>query len=269
MNGTHTPPPVVAGIDGSETAIRAAQWAIDEAISRSATLRLVYVTKATHPSAEEYQADVSHGKASLRTAQTAIEAVERPVKVETAIVAGPPGAAFVEESVDAGLICVGSAGISRYATAILGSTATELAEKSHCPVAIIRPPDDKGTPRDIRWIVVAVNDEPDNSAVVKQAMDEAKLRNAPVLAVGERDTLRGTHEGLDSEVPKWRQCYPDVHIYPVADQSDVASFLKNHDDRVELAVIGGSEADQLARIIGPFGHPLLHHSECSVLVVRA
>lgn len=42
MDQKHSPPPVVAGIDGSETAIRAAQWAIDEAISRSVPLRLVY-----------------------------------------------------------------------------------------------------------------------------------------------------------------------------------------------------------------------------------
>ncbi|MDZ4269677.1 MAG: universal stress protein, partial [Mycobacterium sp.] len=53
MNGTHVPAPVVAGIDGSDTAIQAARWAADEAISRGVPLRLVYVTKATHPSADD------------------------------------------------------------------------------------------------------------------------------------------------------------------------------------------------------------------------
>ncbi len=268
MNDSHTPLPVVAGIDGSETAIRAAQWAIDEAVSRDVPLRLIYATKATHPSALDYESDVRRGKASLRTAQATIEAVDRPVKIETAIVAGPPGGAFVEESRDAALICVGSVGIGRYARAIVGSTATELAEKAHCAVAIIRPRRDGESRRDINWIVVAINDAPDNNAVVQHAMEEAELRHAPVLAIGEHHAIRGTRDDLDAKVDNWRRCYPDVHIYPVADQNDVADFLRHIDERVQLAVIGGSEADQLARIVGPTGHPLLHHSECSVLVVR-
>ncbi len=268
MDDTHRPRPVVAGIDGSETAIRAAQWAIDEAVSRDVPLRLVYATKAAHPSAQDYESDVRRGKASLRAARTTIDAIDRPVKIETAIVAGPPGGAFVEESRDADLICVGSVGIGRYAQAILGSTAAELAEKSHCAVAIIRPRHDEESRSDISWIVVAINDEPDNEAVVKRAMEEATLRHAPLLAIGEHHAIRGSRDGLDAEVDNWRRCYPGVHIYPVADQTDVATFLRRHDERVQLAVIGGSEADQLARIVGPPGHPLFHHSECSVLVVR-
>ncbi|WP_370331895.1 universal stress protein [Mycolicibacterium hippocampi] len=264
----HPAAPVVAGIDGSETAVQAVLWAVDEAVSRDVPLRLVYVTKATHPSAEDYESDVQHGKASLRTAQAAVEAGGCPVKVETAIVTGPPGAALIAESDDAGLVCVGSVGIGRYVRSILGSTATDLAEKAHCPVAVIRTHTDDKSSREINWIVVGVNDEPDNSNVVEHALREAKLRDAPVLAIGEHKTHLGSGEGLDAAVTKWRQCHPDVHIYPVADQADVAYFLKHFDQRVGLAVIGGAQSGQLAEIVGPAGHPWFHHSECSVLVVR-
>jgi nucleotide-binding universal stress UspA family protein len=95
MTDNHTPSSVVAGIDGSQTAIRAAQWAIDEAISRSVPLRLVYVTKATHPSADDYYKDIHHAEASLRAAQAAVEGIGKPVKVETATLTGPPGVALV------------------------------------------------------------------------------------------------------------------------------------------------------------------------------
>lgn len=47
-----------------------------------------------------------------------------------------------------------------------------------------------------------------------------------------------------------------------------ARFLADHDERVQLAVIGGGEAGQLARLVGPSGHPVFRHAECSVLVVR-
>jgi nucleotide-binding universal stress UspA family protein len=266
MNDKHA---VIVGIDGSQTAIHAAQWAIDEAIARGVPLRLISVTKAKHPSKEDYYADVHHAEASLRAAQAAVETAGTPVKVETAIVDGPPGAALIAESRGADLICVGSVGIGRYARSLLGSTASELAEKSHCPVAIIRAQEDQ--PRqDINWIVVAINDAPDNEAVVKHAMEEAQLRKAPVLALGTRhdDPAETTGDDLDRKVQQCRERYPDVHVYPIANQADVAHFLAKHHERVQLAVIGASDAGELARIVGPHGHPVFHHTESSVLVVR-
>ena len=126
--------------------------------------------------------------------------LRKPVKVETAILDGPPGPALVEESRDAEIICVGSVGIGRYARSILGSTATDLAEKAHCPVAIIRPPEEQ--PRHaINWVVVEVNEQPDNEAVVEVAIQEAKLRQAPVLAVGNGHGLEGRVESGSGAIP--------------------------------------------------------------------
>ena len=36
--------PIVVGVDGSDAAINAAKWAIDEAISRDVPLQIVHVT---------------------------------------------------------------------------------------------------------------------------------------------------------------------------------------------------------------------------------
>ncbi|MCV7151340.1 universal stress protein [Mycolicibacterium pyrenivorans] len=265
MNGTHAPTPVVAGIDGSDTAVQAARWAADEAISRSVPLRLVFVTKATHPSADDYDRDVHHGNASLHAARDAMDAEGLTVEVDTAILTGPPGAALIGESRDAAMVCVGSVGIGRHARAILGSAATELAEKAHCPVAIIRPRDDDGSDGETSWIVVAVNDAPDNESVVEHALAEARLRKAPVLALGEGQRTR---DSLDRDVEKMKEHHPEVHIYPVADQAGVAHFLRHNDERIQLTVIGGSQADQLADIVGPFGHAVFRHGRSSVLIVR-
>jgi len=40
-------PLVVVGIDGSKAAIRAAEWAIDEAAARNVPLRIIYVSRNT------------------------------------------------------------------------------------------------------------------------------------------------------------------------------------------------------------------------------
>jgi nucleotide-binding universal stress UspA family protein len=173
------------GIDGSQAAITAALWGVNEAISRGVPLRLVSVIKLTHPSPDDYARDLEHAETSLRQAQSAVEASGKPVKIETGIPRGPAGPVLVEASRDVEMICVRSVGIGRYARSIMGSAATELAEKAHCPVAVLRT-ERTQPPPDINWIVVRMTDEPDNDAVLKYAAWEAKLRRAPMLVLGGR-----------------------------------------------------------------------------------
>lgn len=269
MSGRRIGPAVIVGIDGSQAAIHAAEWAADEALGRGVPLLMLATIKATHPSAEDYHRDVAHAETSLEAARVAVEAMGRPVKVETDILRGPPGAILVSESDDAEMICVGSVGIDRYSRALLGSTATEVAEKAHCPVAVIRSQPDQPGPH-INWIVVAVGDMPGRDTVVDQAMREAQLRNLPVLAIGTTQvgaTKASAHE-LDNRLWPWRRWYPAVHIYPVAAGGSVAHFLKSNDDLVPLAVIGGADAGQLANIVGSHDHPVFRRTESSVLIVR-
>jgi nucleotide-binding universal stress UspA family protein len=269
MSDKRIRPAVIVGIDGSQAAIHAAEWAADEALCRGVSLLMLATIKATHPSAEDYHRDVAHAEASLQAARLAVEAIGRPVKVETDIRRGPPGAVLVSESDDAEMICVGSVGIGRYSRALLGSTATEVAEKAQCPVAVIRCRPDQPGP-DISWIVVEVGDAPGRDIVVDQAMREAQLRNLPVLAIGtaQADAAEAPSHELDNRLYPWRRWYPDVHIYPVTAGGGVTHFLKSNDDLVSLAVIGGADAGQLAQIVGSQDHPVFRHAESSVLIVR-
>lgn len=264
MSPDNATSPVIAGIDGSATALHAAQWAADEAVARNIPLRLVYVTRPKHASTDDYNEDIHHGRAALEDACAAIKARDTAPDVDTAIVGGPPGAALIALSSQAAMVCVGSVGIGRYARSILGSTAAELAEKANCPVAVIRPPDHEEG-HDVNWIIVAVTDDPGNDAVVDCAMQEAVLRHAPVLALGRAKSAEHT---LDENVHELRERYPDVHVYPIANRGDVTHFLKKHRERVQLAVIGSTDAGELAQIIGHHEHPLFHHANSSALVVR-
>ena len=258
MTSSTSGSPVIVGIDGSEAALNAALWAVDEAVARGLPLHLVYATKPTHLGTDDYYADVHRGKAALHNACAAIEATGKAVEVQADLVDGPPAATLIEQSSRAELICVGTVGIDRYARSILGSTATDIAQKAHCPVAVIRPRDeDDATERPVDWIVVALEDGPDHTVVVERAMQEAELRHVPVLALG------------DKRVAHWQQRHPDVHVYPISDETDVAQFLKKHDEPVQLAVIGSDSVDELAEIIGPHGHPVFRHAHSSALVVRS
>lgn len=269
MSDRRIRPAVIVGIDGSQAAIHAAEWAADEALGRGVSLLMLAILKATHPSADDYHRDLAHAETSLQAARVAVEAKGIPVKVETEILRGQPGAILISESDDAEMVCVGSVGIGRYSRALLGSTATEVAEKAHCPVAVIRSQPDQPEP-DINRIVVAVGDAPGRDTVVHQAMREAQLRKLPVLAIGttQADTAEAPSHELDNRLWPWRRWYPDVHIYPVTTGASVIRFLKSSDDLVPLAVIGGADAGQLAQIVGPHDHPVFRHAESSVLIVR-
>jgi nucleotide-binding universal stress UspA family protein len=64
--------PVVVGVDGSDAAIDAAIWAIDEAISRDVPLRIVHVTHIEEQPAvpeDTFRLDVQYAESSLRAAQ--------------------------------------------------------------------------------------------------------------------------------------------------------------------------------------------------------
>src|SRR5581483_2394292 len=200
----------------------------------------------------------------------AVHALGKPVKVETAILQGDPAAALIAESRNAEMVCVGSVGIGRFARAFLGSTAAELAETAHCPVAIIRTQQSQPKPGSA-LIVVAVNDSPDSDQVVEHAMEEAQLRQAPVLAVGElrKDTGDIPSDELNRRVQCWGRRHPRVRIYAGASRNDIADFVAAMDKTIQLAVIGSTDADQVARLIGPYRHPVLGHAECSVLIVRS
>jgi len=276
MREKSTPQPaVVVGIDGSQAAIHAAEWAVDEAVSREVPLRLVeiipeQVEPAPFASVGNVRMEVEYGETALRIASAAVEATGKPVKVETAVLQGDPAATLIAESRNAQMVCVGSVGIGRFARKFLGSTAAELAERAHCPVAIIRSQHRHSKP-DSPLIVVAITKSPDHDAVVEQAMREAELRDAPVLALGvlQTDTGDMPSDELNRYVQHWGRRHPGVRIYAGSTRTEIAEFLAVMDRTIQLAVIGNADADQVAHLLGPHRHPILGHAECSVLIVRS
>ncbi len=128
--------PVVVGVDGSDAAIDAAKWAIDEAISRDVPLRIVHVTHIEREPAspeDTFRLEVQYAESSLRAATAAVEANGKPVKIETEILWGSPDTALINESRNASMVCVGSVGIGAVASKIWGSTAASSGRKGLLP----------------------------------------------------------------------------------------------------------------------------------------
>jgi nucleotide-binding universal stress UspA family protein len=248
---------VVVGVNGSQAAVNAAKWAIDEALSRQMRLRLVYVIprqQAQTGSAAISDWELERGEMALSQADCAIQSAGKPVEVETAILSGDPGQALINESQNAALICIGTARRGWASDGLLGPTATALVADAQCPVAVIRTNPD-GSPTEVGVIAVVLSDEPDNDEVVRHAMEEGRRRRATVRQI-------------DRRLNSWVRRYPDVHVQTVAAGTGVRSG-EPQGGAIELAVVGSADADEIAGLAAPNCHPIVGYPDCSVLVVRS
>jgi nucleotide-binding universal stress UspA family protein len=245
------PKPVVVGIDGSQDALNAAIWAVGEAILRDVPLRLVHVS--SRKPAASYPWDAEDDESALCLAKITIEDMGKPVEAETSIRRGRAECVLIDESREAVLVCVGPGGRGRFVHKPLGSTAAALAKHAHCPVAIVRT---DGAPQTEQgWIAVVQNDEADNDAVVHRAMEEGRLRRAPVLLI-------------DRRLNSWVRRYPDVRVQTVAARPGATRFIENRGDPIQLVVAGSADADHVARLDWPDYDPVVAYDNCSVLLLR-
>lgn len=259
---------IVVGIDGSDAAIGAAKWAVNEASSRDIPLRLVHAIPPPAGGNVDDRLEVEYGQSALRAACSAVHALDQSVALETELVHGSPESALIDESERAAMVCIGSVGTGAVARKVLGSTAESVAKRASCPVAVIRSAPD-GEPTSPGWVAVVVDDSPENDSVLEHGFKEARLRDAPILALGVWRLGLGEipYPQLDDRLGPWVSRYPDVHVMPAAARRGAAEFLSKTQEPVQLAVVGSDDTDKVARIVGA-RKPHFGHAGCSVLVMR-
>lgn len=244
-----TPPSIVVGVDGSRFAERAALWALDEAVGRELPLHLLAACDGpdTHRRAA----------AAISSAAAAIAADGRPVALTTDVVTAGPAAALQAASRTAAMICVGAVGV-RHVDQPVGSTVTALAASAHCPLAVIRG-EDPGAPG---WVVTELDETPDSAAVLQWAVEEARLRRAPLRVLGTWQSGRaaGPEEGsrlvraqLDRRLESWRHRYPDLDVEPVAVDGSGMAYLGSHASDIALIVIGARNVVAVNELLGKSG----------------
>jgi nucleotide-binding universal stress UspA family protein len=141
------PDVVVVGVDGSENAWRALDWAKDEAKLRGAGLRIVCsfedpVSMVGISTAFGSNSPITVDPALIEDAATAVvEEARRRVggEVHAELVArcDRPAPVLCETSRDAALLVVGSRGHKTVGSLLLGSVSNYVAHHSSCPVVIV------------------------------------------------------------------------------------------------------------------------------------
>jgi nucleotide-binding universal stress UspA family protein len=275
-----TPLSVVVGIDGSKGAVHAALWAVDEAVSRNIPLRLVYaLDQRGLVNPEDAARKVGTADIAVRGAVMAVQATDRPIKVETEIVQAAPAHTLADLSRSAAMVCIGAVGLNHVQPGGFGSTAGVLATTARCPVAIIgrhhSPAANPGS------IVVDVSGSPDNGVVLDHAMREARLRGATLRVVNCRrrgpdgpgvhqptaDGSRQVSAQQRRRLQKWSRQYPDVDVEFAAPHTDILGYLAENRHDTQLVVVNARNHYDMKQLLRRTGSVALLHTDCSILVV--
>jgi nucleotide-binding universal stress UspA family protein len=148
---TGVPGRIVVGIDGTDHAAAALEWAAEEAALRSATLVAVHAwsfVPVTTPAdsglvpmawTESLEVmDASRVAAERVAAEQVREVLGEDHDVVVKVVEGGASTVLRDAAEDADLLVVGNQGRGNLASALLGSTSAEIADSAPCPVVIVR-----------------------------------------------------------------------------------------------------------------------------------
>src|SRR5262245_14775071 len=139
---------IVVGVDGSEGAAAALEYAAGEAAFRGARLRLVSAwqvpdtTYGDFPPVDPVIRDAFRALAQ-QTADDAFAAVKKlqpALEAEALAVQGHPADVLLEQCADTVLIVVGRRGLGGFRNLLLGSVSQQVVQHATCPVVVVNQP---------------------------------------------------------------------------------------------------------------------------------
>ncbi|WP_316744492.1 universal stress protein [Streptomyces sp. MK7] len=294
--------PVVVGVDGSAESLAATEWAAREAERRGRDLRLFHAWN-WHPrhgeGARAEAAQRSLARRALSRAEERARGACPGLSMEEEQAEGPATAALLKAAGRAGLLVLGSRGLSGFTGFLVGSVALATVARASCPVVLVRadeeaadehlPAADGGTSTETgyRDVVLGVDVAVPCDEVIEFAFEEARMRHARLRAVHawQQPSVLGLGPGeialvddpwraeewqgfLSAVLQVWREKYPEVEVVETVVREKPSTALVRASSGGSLLVVGRGPAESLAGpCTGPVTHAAIHHVGCPVAVV--
>ncbi|MEU6641549.1 universal stress protein [Saccharomonospora sp. NPDC046836] len=291
--------PILVGVDGSSSALRATEWSARAAVLHHAPLVLLAVV--TVPAAYGAGAGVppgfvdgleEEGQRRLREAADAAKRVagsrhELDLRTEFQIGAAIP--VLRERAKQARMLAVGTRGLGELTGTFVGSVAVALVSYGPCPVVVVRGRTPGAYPPTEGPVVVGIDGSPLSEAALAVAFEEASLRGARLIAVHAwsdvpvRESFgmhtrpfdwAGIHTAerivLAERLAGWQERYPDVDVDRVVVQDRPAHSLLHYAEHAQLVVVGSRGRGGFSgMLLGSTSNALVHTAPCPLLIVRA
>ena len=131
---------IVVGVDGSDGSRDALVWAVGQAETIGAAVRVVaswrwpnYLTRV--PPGVDLQADT---ESTVREMVAPVRSEHPGLTITEEVIQGPAGPALISQAEDASLLVVGARGRAAFPGMLLGSVAEYCVRNGRCPVVVVR-----------------------------------------------------------------------------------------------------------------------------------
>jgi nucleotide-binding universal stress UspA family protein len=302
------PTKVLLATDGSAEAELALQAAVELAGKTGSQLHLIHVWSVPfyyHPERHGYsvQYEKQHEEAQrLLNEQGEKVRVAGGVVAEAHLGIGPPDQETVmtAEDIGAGLIVMGSRGLSGISRSLLGGVSDSVMRHAHCPVLVVRSPGrEAGAGREEgkffyifpTKILVATDGSPSSARAVREAAELARQTDSElhivhvlpvsalyssadvVLAEGiplyeeSREKVKRT---LAEDVERAKEAgAPAAKTHLLEGKPDARVVALAEDIGAGLIVVGSRGLGALSRaLVGSTSTSIVRHAHCPVLVIR-
>jgi nucleotide-binding universal stress UspA family protein len=134
---------IVVGVDGSESSLRALEWAARLADLTGSRLEAIMTWEWptsygwTLPLPPDYD-PASESQKLLNETTIEVRKLHSDLDIRALVVQGHPAPSLVDASKGADLLVVGSRGHGEFAGMLLGSVSEHCVTNAHCPVTVFR-----------------------------------------------------------------------------------------------------------------------------------
>jgi nucleotide-binding universal stress UspA family protein len=286
---------VVVGLDGSPCADAALRWAYQEAGLRGGRLTAVlawdYLNQPADHRGEPFDAGYRETDARRALDASVRRAIGEVENVERLVVCDLPGPALLSLAGEADLLVVGARGLGGFQRVVLGSVSEHVLREAPGVVAIVPEPAAEGGPELPTAggpIVVAVDGSPTAERALCWALEEARLRSAPVQVVHAwHEPLLGggypvtatahphewyrhaAREVLDSALARTGGAAREVRVEPIVLEGPPAAAVLDLAKGAGLLVVGSRGLGVVrGTLLGSVSRQVVHRATCPVVVVK-
>jgi nucleotide-binding universal stress UspA family protein len=136
---------IVVGVDGSEGALEALRFAIEEARARGASMAAInawHVPPMAYgagfvPTTVDFEGYRTIAHSALERSLEEVDAAGSGISVTTHVSEGQPAEVLLEAARDAALLVVGSRGLGGFRGLLLGSVSQQCVHHAPCPVVVV------------------------------------------------------------------------------------------------------------------------------------
>ena len=276
---------IVVGVDGSEGATRALDWAAAEAARSGAELSVLGAWSfGGHLGAVPAPADEARRVVQEAHARVAEHFPGLPVR--DVVDEGTPAYVLINAGRDADLLVVGSRGLGGFRGLLLGSVGQHCLTHAACSVVVVRPRDASAHPGPetaSHRIVVGVDGSPGAGWALRWSVDEARRTGAVLDVIAssvfagltgyavsiETDVLDAARQIARDAQDQVGSLTPDVTVLTSVSGDPPATALVEASRDADLVVVGAKGHHGFrGLLLGSVSQYVARSAHCPVVVVR-